>query len=169
MSTPAENTAAIHTLFDRFYGQRQMQLAADLFAPSGVLHDSIKGDEMVTPAEVQRGYQEQVAQNPDFRMTLLRTVAEGDLVSYHWQISGSQPPMGAFSAQGISIARFDETGKIAELWRVFDQFTMFSQLSQGTGAMQGMTVQQMPGQMPGQMPTQQPGRWDPNASPWGQG
>ena len=164
MSTPAENAAAIHKLFDQFYGQRQMQLAAELFAPSGVMHDSVKGDEMVTPAEVQQGYQTQLSQNPDFTMTLLHTIAENDLVAYHWQITGSQPPAGSFSAQGMSIARFDGTGKIAELWRVFDQYTMFAQLSQGMQAMPGVTIQQIPGQ-----PQPGGGRWNPNASPWGQG
>ncbi len=139
MSTAAENKATIQHLFDQFYGQRQTQLADQIFAPSGVMHDSMQGDQMLTPAEVQQGYQAQLAQNPNFQMTLLHSVAEGDLVAYHWQIAGTQPTGQSFSARGMTMARFDATGKIAELWRVFDQYTMMAQLSQvaGVAGMQG--------------------------------
>jgi len=80
-----------------------------------------------------------VAQNhrafPDLKLTVLMQVGEGDLVTTHWQFSGTQtgdylgrPPTGRKAIwRGVQIDRF-AGGRIVESWVNWDKYTLFADL-----------------------------------------
>lgn len=73
---------------------------------------------------------------PDFRFDVHHMVAEDNLVSAHYDFSGTQhdiflevvPSLGrSFSTRGMSLFRC-EGGKIAEIWVAFHTLAMMQQL-----------------------------------------
>jgi len=99
--------------------------------------------EMGLPPEMTKGYEgfRTVigmfrAAFPDLRFTSQYMIAEGDRVLSYNLIEGTHqgafmgiPATGKkFRATAADICRFDENGKIAEHWGVFDMFGMMLQL-----------------------------------------
>jgi steroid delta-isomerase-like uncharacterized protein len=72
---------------------------------------------------------------PDVRMTVLRLVADCDMVAANFEATGTNTGKGnglpgtgkSVRAQGVTFFRFRD-GLIAEEWTVFDQYTMLKQL-----------------------------------------
>lgn len=72
---------------------------------------------------------------PDQRLTLLATVAAGDLAMDHWEFEGTHA--GSFAGvpatgrtvrfRGFDLARVRD-GRIVEMWHVEDMATMWSDL-----------------------------------------
>ena len=111
--------------------------AADaLFAPNFVDHPPWPGH---TPdlAGFKAGLAEMRQSFPDLNVRVERTVAQGDLLTVHFRISGTQlgsfmgaPASGkTFNVEMIDINRLSD-GRIAEHWGVMDVASMMAQLGQ---------------------------------------
>lgn len=109
-------------------------LATDLFSPGFVDHAPWPGH---TPdaAGFTAGLAEMTEAFPDFRVEVLQTVAQGNMVTWRFAVSGSQlgsfmgaPATGkTFNIEAVDILRIEE-GRIAEHWGVMDSATMMEQL-----------------------------------------
>lgn len=75
---------------------------------------------------------------PDLKVTVARTVANGDLVAVHWKAAGTNtvaaegmPGKGASAAvEGMTFFRFSQ-GRIVEEWSLIDMATLMKQLQSG--------------------------------------
>ncbi|MFR9774615.1 ester cyclase [Micromonospora sp. MS34] len=73
---------------------------------------------------------------PDLRYKVVELVAAGDRVAVHWRAAGTQagqfgpvPPTGrVVSYSGASFLRFDEAGRIVDVWSVNELFQVLQQL-----------------------------------------
>lgn len=72
---------------------------------------------------------------PDYSMELLRTTGEGELVSFHWIITGSHkgefmgiPPTGnQVNYDGMAFLRLED-GKIAESWWITNRLRLLREI-----------------------------------------
>lgn len=73
---------------------------------------------------------------PDLRYKIVDVVADGARVALHWRAAGTQlgqfgpvPPTGGLvSYSGATFLRFDDAGKIVEVWSVNELFQVLQQL-----------------------------------------
>lgn len=73
---------------------------------------------------------------PDLRYRIVDLVVAGDRAALHWRAAGTQagafgpvPPTGrVVSYSGASFLRFDDDGRIAEVWSVNELFGLLQQL-----------------------------------------
>ena len=138
-STEVEMSEANKRIVNSFAdaGNRNDVEAFDtLLAPDFVRHCEATPEVNVRSREdFKQFYRDTAATFPDQRMTLVRLVAEGDLVAFWGVFSGTQEgPMGPFPPTGkrmeseiAGIFRI-EAGKIAELWVTWDNLAGLVQL-----------------------------------------
>ena len=131
------NEANVKTLVNAFetsQNKNDMAMAEAMFASDFIDHSPFPGQ---TPnfAGFKAGLAEMRKSFPDLNVKVERTVAQGDLLSWQFKISGTQ--LGTFmgkpaSNKTFSIAAIDilriKDGKIAEHWGVFDAAGMIGQL-----------------------------------------
>ena len=85
---------------------------ADYVSPSFRHHNPyFRGD----AESLAAGMEENARQNPEKRLTVERTIAEGDLVAVHGRVRHKP---NAPEIALIHIFRFDDANKIVELWDV---------------------------------------------------
>lgn len=81
-------------------------------------------------------HQERRASFPDLRYKIVDLVVSGDRAAVHWRAAGTQlgqfgpvPPTGqVVSYSGATFLRFDDAGKIADVWSVNELFQLLQQL-----------------------------------------
>lgn len=81
-------------------------------------------------------HRERRAAFPDLRYKLVDVVAAGDRVAVHWRAAGTQagpfgpvPPTGqVVSYSGASFLRFDDAGRIVDVWSCNELFQLLQQL-----------------------------------------
>jgi steroid delta-isomerase-like uncharacterized protein len=81
-------------------------------------------------------HQERRASFPDLRYKIVDMVVDGDRAAVHWRAAGTQlgafgpvPPTGqVVSYSGATFLRFDDAGKIADVWSVNELFQLLQQL-----------------------------------------
>lgn len=109
--------------------------AAALFTPDFVDHAPWPGHSPDV-AGFEAGLAEMTAAFPDLHVEVQRVVAQGDLLAWHFVMSGSQlgPFMGlepsgrSFRIEAMDMLRM-EGGLVAEHWGVMDAATMVEQLT----------------------------------------
>lgn len=110
----------------------------DVFSADYVNHQEPGAQSGITTLSLD-DWKSIVAQNhaafPDLKLTILKQVAESDIVVTHWQFSGSQTgrylgqaPTGRKATwRGVQIDRFAD-GKIVESWVNWDKYTLITDL-----------------------------------------
>lgn len=81
-------------------------------------------------------HRERRAAFPDLRYKIVDVVAAGNRVAVHWRAAGTQvgrfgpvPPTGqVVSYSGASFLRFDDAGRIADVWSCNELFQLLQQL-----------------------------------------
>jgi steroid delta-isomerase-like uncharacterized protein len=128
----------IDTLVRRFedvMNARDADAVAALFTPDFVDHAPWPG-QSGDVAGFRAGLADMVAAFPDLRVDVHRVVANGDMLAWHFAISGSHlgPFMGAeptgrsFRVEAMDMLRLED-GRIAEHWGLMDSASMAEQLS----------------------------------------
>jgi len=134
--------AVIRTWFEEVWNQGREETIARIFAEDAVAH-GLPGSPMRGPDAFKALLHAFRGAFPDIRISVERTVTEGEMVTAHCHVTGThQGPMGELAAtnrpiafDGVTIARITD-GRIREGWNVFDFLTMYQQLG---------VVPQMPG------------------------
>ncbi len=129
------NRAVALRVFDELFNQRRPEVAAEIYAPNFRNHGLHKDATL----EVDQGWARgELHAFPDLHMTVLMTVAEGDLVTILWVFKGTHarsgygsfPPTGAvMEFRGITIFRIVD-GRIVDEWTTFNQMSAYSQAFQ---------------------------------------
>ncbi|GAA4571183.1 hypothetical protein GCM10023176_31330 [Micromonospora coerulea] len=88
------------------------------------------------PAAMLAWHRDRRAAFPDLRYKLVELVAAGDRVAVHWRAAGTQagqfgpvpPTHQVVSYSGATFLRFDDTGRIIDVWSVNELFQLLQQL-----------------------------------------
>ncbi|MFJ8580321.1 ester cyclase [Micromonospora sp. NPDC093277] len=88
------------------------------------------------PSATLAWHRERRAAFPDLRYKIVDVVASGDRVALHWRAAGTQagqfgpvPPTGqVVSYSGATFLRFDDKGRIVDVWSVNELFQVLQQL-----------------------------------------
>lgn len=129
------NRAVALRVFDELFNQRRPEVAAEIYSPNFRNH-GLHGDASL---EVDQGWARGELQAfPDLHMTVVKTVAEGDLVTILWIFRGTHarsgygnfPPTGTYMEfRGMTIFRIVD-GRIVDEWTTFNQLSAYSQAFQ---------------------------------------
>jgi len=129
------NRAVALRVFEEIFNQRRPEIAAGIYSPNFRNH-GIHSDASL---EVDQGWARgELRAFPDLRMTVVKTVAENDLVTILWIFRGTHardgyggfPPTGTYMEfGGITIFRVVD-GRIVEEWTTFNQWSAYSQVLQ---------------------------------------
>ena len=115
------------------WGRQDMETYRTIYHPDAVLHGLAP-----VPIDVESavaGYRAFFAGFPDLRFEALDTVADGEKVAVHFQITGTHtgefqgiPATGrSMQVQGMTILQFRD-GKVTERWNQLDQMSLLQQL-----------------------------------------
>jgi predicted ester cyclase len=129
------NRAVALRVFEEIFNQRRPEVAAEIYSPNFRNH----GIHTDASLEVDQGWARGELQAfPDLRMTVVKTVAENDLVTILWIFRGTHarngyggfPPTGTYMEfRGTTIFRVLD-GRIVEEWTTFNQWSAYSQAFQ---------------------------------------
>ncbi len=127
-----KNKAVAHRVFDEIFNQGRFEVADEIYARNfvnhGIHHDAgLKEDQ-----DAARGWK---LAFPDLRMTVLKEIAEGDLVTVLYSVTGTNTGEGnglpatgkKIEGRGITIWRI-VNGQITEEWSEFDQLRFMKEL-----------------------------------------
>ena len=132
ISTLEHNKALTTRWFDEVWNQSRRDTIFALFAPECVLyegHAPIRG-----PQEFADFHDRIRAQFDDIHIEPGVTLAENDLVSLRWTVSGVHKATGKkTSVSGISIVRIKD-GHFVEAWQNWDAASLAAQLSASPSA-----------------------------------
>ncbi len=132
------NKALVARYAEEFYNQRHLDLGGQIFAQNVVLHQAASPDTVGLKDFVQ-GYQTNIDDWPDGKVTLHVAIAEGDYVAtaYTWEATFSKPiqggngelkPTGKNVLLNITSLVRIKGGKIAEEWKMTDAWNFFQQM-----------------------------------------
>ena len=142
MSTTADNQTAeaVATRYFDAVAARDLEAMGACWAPHGVDHLAGQAD-MVGPEGVRGYFSELFAAFPDFAMTRVQTVVQGDHVAVSWRATGTFMGPGSYHGIQPTGARIELEG--ADLLRVEDGLIV-----RNDAFTDGMTVARQLGLMP---------------------
>lgn len=139
------NKTLIRRFYDEVWASGNVDFASEVFSDDYVRHDL-----RPTQAEPGAAGQARIAAQfrqafPDLEWHIDLVLAEGDLVAARWTATGTHngpwgdvPPTGKRATlAGVNIFRFDDSGKVAEIWNHRDDLGLMQQL--GVGVFAGAT------------------------------
>jgi predicted ester cyclase len=133
-----ENKALVRRFYDEVWGKGNLGVADDVFAPDYARHDW-----RPTTAPPGPEGQKQIASAfraafPDLQFEVEIVIAEDDYVAARWTASGThtgrwgeiEPTGRQVLYSGVNIFRFNEEGRVAEIWNHRDDLGLQEQLGQ---------------------------------------
>lgn len=130
-----QNRTVALRVFEEIFNQRRPEVAAEIYSPEFRNHGMHSDASLV----VDQGWARSELQSfPDLHMTVVKTVAENDLVAILWTFRGTHtrygygsfPPTGAhIEFRGTTVFRV-VNGRILEEWTTFNQWSAYSQVAQ---------------------------------------
>ena len=120
------NKAAIRRLIEEIYHKGNMAVFDEIVAENAVLHDN---EETITELEMARRRIRMITNMyRDVKITIQDVIAEGDMVAVRSTFEGIFIRNGRkLISPGLTMSRFKD-GKIIEVWRAFDNASIFRQL-----------------------------------------
>lgn len=127
-------------LVERFYGEvwarGNLAFAEDVFADDYVRHDLRPTRAAPGPAGQARIADQFRRAFPDLQWQIDLILAEGDLVAARWTATGThagpwgnvEPTGRRAEFSGVNIFRFNNDGKVAEIWNHRDDLGLMEQL-----------------------------------------
>ena len=127
-----KNKAVARRVFDEIFNQGKFEVADEIYAKDFVNHGVHRDVGLKEDQDAARGWK---LAFPDGRMTVLKEIAEGDLVTVLYTGTGTNTGEGnglpatgkKIEARGITIWRI-LNGKITEEWSEFDRLGIMKDL-----------------------------------------
>ncbi|MDJ0819741.1 MAG: ester cyclase, partial [Desulfobacterales bacterium] len=125
-SVEEQNKAAIRRLIDEIYHKGNMAVFDEIVAENAVLHDN---EETITELEMAKRRIRMITNMyRDVKITIQDVIAEGEMVAVRSTFEGIFIRNGRkLISPGLTMSRFKD-GKIIEVWRAFDNASIFRQL-----------------------------------------
>lgn len=126
------NKAVARRVFDEIFNQGRFEVADEIYAKDFVNHGVHRDVGLKEDQDATRGWK---LAFPDLKMTVLKEIAEGDLVTVLYAGTGTNTGEGnglpatgkKIEGRGITIWRI-VNGKITEEWSEFDQLRIMKDL-----------------------------------------
>jgi steroid delta-isomerase-like uncharacterized protein len=126
--------AVMRTWFEEVWNQGREDAIDRLFAADGLAH-GLPGGPLRGPAAFRAIFNTFRGAFPDIRITVERTVTQGEFVAAHCRVTGTYrnatlgiaPTDQRVDFQGVTIARIVD-GQFREGWNCFDFLAMYQQL-----------------------------------------
>ena len=126
------NKAVARRVFDEIFNQGRFEVADEIYAKDFVNHGVHRDVGLKEDQDAARGWK---LAFPDLRVTVLKEIAEGDLVTVLYEGTGTNTGEGnglpatgkKIEGRGITIWRIVK-GKITEEWSEFDQLRIMKDL-----------------------------------------
>jgi len=126
ISSQARNKAAMHRFIEEVYHQGNMGAFDEVIAENCVIHINEKTAESLETAK--RQIRMIIGMYRGIQITIDDTIAEGDLVAMRTTFKGIFRRNGnEMTLPSITFCRFKD-GKVIEIWRAFDNASIFKQL-----------------------------------------
>ncbi len=131
-----DNKALVRRFYEEVWAKGNVAFAHEVFADDYVRHDLRPTKAAPGPAG-QAAIAEQFRNAfPDLRWDVDLVFGDGDLVAGRWTASGTHsgawgevaPTERAVTFSGVNIFRFDDRGKVVEIWNHRDDLALFEQL-----------------------------------------
>ncbi|MGA7398566.1 MAG: ester cyclase [Candidatus Sulfotelmatobacter sp.] len=127
-----KNKAVARRVFDEIFNQGRFEVADEIYATNFVNHGVHRDAGLKEDQDAARGWK---LAFPDLKMTVLKEIAEGDLVTVLYSVTGTNTGEGnglpatgkKIEGRGITIWRI-ANGQITEEWSEFDQLRFMKQL-----------------------------------------
>ncbi len=127
-----KNKAVARRVFDEIFNQGKFDVADEIYATNFVNHGVHRDAGLKEDQDAARGWK---LAFPDLKMTVLKEIAEGDLVTVLYGVTGTNTGEGnglpatgkKIEGRGITIWRI-VNGKITEEWSEFDQLRFMKEL-----------------------------------------
>ncbi len=127
-----QNKAVARRVFDEIFNQGRFEVADEIYARNFVNHGVHRDAGLKEDQDAARGWK---LAFPDLKMTVLKEIAEGDLVTVLYSVTGTNTGEGnglpatgkKIEGRGITIWRI-ANGQITEEWSEFDQLRFMKQL-----------------------------------------
>jgi predicted ester cyclase len=128
-----QNRAVALRVFEEIFNQRRPEVAAEIYSPDFRNHGTHGDASLEVDQSWARG---ELQAFPDLHMTVVKTVAENDLVTILWIFRGTHarygygglPPTGTYiEFRGMTIFRVVD-GRIVEEWTTFNEWSAYSQV-----------------------------------------
>ena len=127
--------AMVRQWFEELWNQGREDTIDRLLAPDAKVYGLSTGNRPIGPAEFKPFYRQFRQAFPDIKITVVRTVAQGDLVAAHCDVTATHlggglgvPPTNRkveFSGMCIVRAAGD---RLVEGWKCFDFLTCYQQI-----------------------------------------
>jgi predicted ester cyclase len=126
------NKAVARRVFEEIFNQGKFQVADEIYAKDFVNHGVHRDVGLKEDQDAARGWK---LAFPDLKMTVLKEIAEGDLVTVLYEGTGTNTGEGnglpatgrGIEGRGITIWRIVK-GRITEEWSEFDQLRIMQDL-----------------------------------------
>jgi steroid delta-isomerase-like uncharacterized protein len=137
MPTPEENKELVRRFNEEVFNNKNLAFVEEALADDFVEHEEAPGIDTNDKAGALSWFKQMFEAVPDLHGEITHLVASGDRVVVRTTTTGTDqgglmpgmPPTGkSFETTAIDILRFDENGKVAEHWGVFDAMTAMMQL-----------------------------------------
>ncbi|MEZ0370739.1 MAG: ester cyclase [Candidatus Sericytochromatia bacterium] len=130
--TEAANKAKVKEFYEVFFNQRKLDRVVDFVDPKAVDHDVPAGTTMEQFKEMMGMW---FTAFPDFKVTVLQIVADGDLVmcrfvqegTFKGNLMGLAPTNKHMKLTSVDIIRI-QNGKMVEHWSEWDRASFMHQL-----------------------------------------
>ncbi len=127
-----QNKAVARRVFDEIFNQGRFEVADEIYARNFVNHGVHRDAGLKEDQDAARGWK---LAFPDLKMTVLEEIAEGDLVTVLYSVTGTNTGEGnglpatgkKIEGRGITIWRI-VNGQITEEWSEFDQLRFMKEL-----------------------------------------
>jgi len=127
-----KNKAVARRVFDEIFNQGKFDVADEIYATNFVNHGVHRDAGLKEDQDAARGWK---LAFPDLKMTVLKEIAEGDLVTVLYGVTGTNTGEGnglpatgkKIDGRGITIWRI-VNGQITEEWSEFDQLRFMREL-----------------------------------------
>ena len=130
-----ENKAVVRRFLDEIFGEGNLELVDELFAPDYALHDPAVPGEVGGPEGIKQYVSMYRSAYPDTHFTIEAQISEGDYVVTRWkgqgthqgELLGIAPTGKLVTVTGIEVDRVSG-GRIEETWVNYDALGMMQQL-----------------------------------------
>ena len=131
-----QNKVNARRIVDEAWNKHNTKLIDELFSNDAVLHNPQYATVVKGPEGAKESLETYLTAFPDLKITIEKEIADGEYVVQHLRAIGTNtgelmgmPATGKkANTTGAMTTKFDQSGKIVEVWSFFDNLGLMQQL-----------------------------------------
>jgi len=134
--TNEQNKVNARRIVDETWNKHNLRLIDELFSNDAILHNPQNPTSAKGPQGAKSSVETYLTAFPDLKITIEKEIADGEYVVQHLRAIGTNtgelmgmPATGKkANTTGAMTTKFDNNGKIVEVWSFFDNLGLMQQL-----------------------------------------